>query len=98
MKSESLGGRDVPQSRAHLEMARDRVYLHPFRWTSLGLMLVEAMHLGMPVVGLATTEASELRGTGAGEFSNRIDVLRNAIRRFINDKEEAKQAGLSARA
>ena len=37
-------------------MARRRVYLHPIRWTSLGLSLLEAMHLGMPVVALGTTE------------------------------------------
>src|SRR6266540_3154898 len=36
------------------ELARRRVYLHPVRWTSLGLSLVEAMHLAMPVVALAT--------------------------------------------
>lgn len=34
-------------------MARRRVYLHTARWTSLGLSLLEAMHLGMPVVAVA---------------------------------------------
>ena len=48
---------DLPQHRMHDEMARRRVYLHPLRWTSLGLSLLEAMHLGMPVVAVATTEA-----------------------------------------
>ena len=49
---------DLPQDRLHTEMARRRVYLHPVRWTSLGLSLIEAMMLGMPVVALATTEAA----------------------------------------
>ena len=46
---------DLPQGRLHEAMARRRVYLHPMRWTSLGLSLIEAMHLGMPVVALART-------------------------------------------
>ena len=41
----------------HAELARRRAYLHLCRWTSLGLSLIEAMTIGMPVVALATTEA-----------------------------------------
>ena len=49
----ALGGiDDLPQDALHTEMARRRVYVHPIRWTSLGLSLLEAMHLGMPVVAL----------------------------------------------
>ena len=36
--------------------ARYRFFFNPIRYTSLGLALCEAMMLGMPVVGLATTE------------------------------------------
>ena len=50
-------------------MARRRVYLHPIRWTSLGLSLLEAMHLGMPVVALATTEVPEAVPPEAGVVS-----------------------------
>src|SRR5215207_3085290 len=50
---------DIPHADLHAEMARRRVYLHPIRWTSLGLSLLEAMHLGMPVVALGTTEVHE---------------------------------------
>ena len=41
----------------HAEVARRRAYLHLCRWTSLGLSLIEAMQMGMPVLALATTEA-----------------------------------------
>ena len=34
------------QEDMHAELARRRVYLHPMRWTSLGLSLIEAMQLG----------------------------------------------------
>ncbi len=60
MGAAALGGMEnPPQARLHEEMARRRVYPHPIRWTSLGLSLLEAMHLGMPVVALATTETAE---------------------------------------
>lgn len=88
---------DLPQAEMHRELARRRVYVHPFRWTSLGLSLVEAMHLGMPVVTLATTEAVEAVPPGAGARSNRMDVLTGAVRRFLADPDEAAQAGRVAR-
>ena len=76
MDSGRLGGiEDVPQHRLHDEMARRRLYLHPIRWTSLGLSLIEAMHLGMPVVALATTEAPEAVPAAAGVTSTRVDTI-----------------------
>jgi len=89
---------DLPQAAMHAELARRRVYLHPFRWTSLGLALVEAMHLGMPVVALATTEAVEAVPPAAGVCSTRLDVLTGAVRRFLADPEAAAAAGRAARA
>ncbi|WP_309232825.1 glycosyltransferase [Blastococcus sp. TML/C7B] len=62
---------DPPQAAMHAELARRRVYVHPVRWTSLGLSLLEAMHLGMPVVALATTEVVEAVPAGAGLISTR---------------------------
>jgi glycosyltransferase involved in cell wall biosynthesis len=88
---------DLPQDRMHAALARRRVYVHPFRWTSLGLSLLEAMHLGMPVVALATTEAVEAVPPDAGVLSTRLDVLRAGIRRYLNDLAEAAEAGRAAR-
>jgi Glycosyl transferases group 1 len=99
MDAGSVGGiEDVPQHRLHDEMARRRVYLHPIRWTSLGLSLLEAMHLGMPVVALATTEAPEAVPVGAGVISTRVDVLAEAAREFLADPDRAREAGRAARA
>ncbi len=89
---------DLPQSRLHEEMARRRVYLHPVRWTSLGLSLIEAMHLGMPVVALATTEVPEAVPPEAGIVSNRLDVLASELRRLVAEPEEARLLGKAARA
>jgi glycosyltransferase involved in cell wall biosynthesis len=99
MDAASVGGiEDVPQHRLHDEMARRRVYLHPIRWTSLGLSLIEAMHLGMPVVALATTEAPEAVPPEAGVISTRVDALAGAAREFLADPDRAREAGLAARA
>jgi hypothetical protein len=98
MDSESIGGiGDVPHAELHAEMARRRVYLHPIRWTSLGLSLLEAMHLGMPVVALGTTEVPEAVPPEAGVVSNDLDVLASALRRMVRDPAEARERGLAAR-
>jgi hypothetical protein len=94
-----LGGiEDLPQERLHDEMARRRVYFHPIRWTSLGLSLLEAMHLGMPIVALATTEVAEAVPAGAGVVSNRLDVLSDALHDLVRSPEEARHMGERARA
>jgi len=89
---------DLPQARMHAELARRRVYLHPYRWTSLGLALIEAMTLGMPVVAVAATEAVEAVPPEAGVISTRVDVLARALKDFAADPERAAQAGKAARA
>ncbi|ONH23655.1 glycosyltransferase [Pseudofrankia asymbiotica] len=88
---------DVTQRRMHIEFARRRVYAHLPRWTSLGLSLLEAMHLGMPVVALATTEAYEAVPPGAGILSTDPGVLVDAARRFIADPDLARAHGEKAR-
>jgi hypothetical protein len=98
MDAEALGGDDVPQRHLHEEMAQRRLYLHPIRWTSLGLSLIEAMHLGMPVVALATTEAPDAVPAEAGVLSTRVDRLAEGARALLADPERARAAGLAARA
>jgi glycosyltransferase involved in cell wall biosynthesis len=95
----SIGGiEDLPQARLHDEMARRRVYVHPIRWTSLGLSLLEAMHMGMPVVALGTTEVHEAVPPEAGVVSTNVDVLADAMHRMIEDADEAAERGRAARA
>ena len=97
MDAERIGGEALPQARLHDEMARRRVYLHPVRWTSLGLSLLEAMELGMPVVALATTEVVEAVTPEAGVLSTNVDVLRGAVRELIADPDRGREMGLVAR-
>lgn len=89
--------RDLPQGALHPAMARCRLYLHPVRWTSLGLSLLEAMFLGMPVVALDTTEVREAVPEDAGVVSNRLDVLDEAVRAFLADPGLAAHTGKRAR-
>jgi glycosyltransferase involved in cell wall biosynthesis len=99
MGAAALGGiENLPQVELHAAMARRRVYLHPVRWTSLGLSLVEAMHLGMPVVALATTEVPEAVPAEAGVISTRVEVLARAVRALLDDPEQARAMGKAARA
>lgn len=98
MKCAELGGiEDLPQARLHDEMARRRAYLHPIRWTSLGLSLLEAMHLGMPVVALGTTEVAEAVPPAAGFVSTDVETLARGLRELIADPGQARERGLAAR-
>src|SRR5436190_8219992 len=93
-----LGGiEDLAQERLHDEMARRRAYLHPVRWTSLGLSLIEAMQLGMPIVALATTEVVEAVPPRAGIVSTRVDALSRGLRELVDNPELARARGRVAR-
>ncbi|MFC4000869.1 glycosyltransferase [Prauserella oleivorans] len=88
---------DLGQEKLHREMARRRVYVHTARWTSLGLSLIEAMQLGMPVVALATTEATAAVPPEAGFVSTDVTALAEGVRRLLDDPELAVHMGKSAR-
>ena len=97
--SERLGvHEDLPQETMHTEMARRRVYVHTSRWTSLGLSLLEAMHLGMPVVVLGATEAPMAVPREAGVVTTRREELVEAVRHYLHSPDEAAAAGRAARA
>jgi glycosyltransferase involved in cell wall biosynthesis len=88
---------DLPQARLHQELSMRRVYVHPFRWTSLGLSLIEAMFLGLPVVVLAATEAPRAVPPAAGAISTDPADLHAAVGRFTRDYPAARAAGQAAR-
>ncbi len=88
---------DVPARRLMRQVARRRVYLHTARWTSLGLSLVEAMYLGMPVVAVAATMAPLVVPAEAGVVSADVKTLAHALEGFVTDRAAATLAGKSAR-
>ncbi|WP_198929535.1 glycosyltransferase [Mycobacterium persicum] len=91
------GRGDVAAPRLWEQVARRRVYLHTARWTSLGLSLVEAMFLGMPVVVAGTTMVPLLMPAEAGVVSADVDALGRGLREFMNDHASAVAAGKAAR-
>ena len=88
---------DLKTRELHRELARCRVYVHPMRWTSLGLSLLEAMHLAMPVVVLASTEAPRAVPPEAGAVSADVDELLRCAERLVANPDEARRRGLAAR-
>ncbi len=93
------GGRhaDLRQDELHAAMATRRAYLHAYRWTSLGLSVLEAMTLGSPVLVLAATAAPEAVPPGTGVVSSDVDELAAAARRLVADPDEAAALGAAGR-
>jgi hypothetical protein len=93
-----LGGcAELSQPELHDALARRRLYVHPNRWTSLSLSLLEAMHLGLPVVAVATTEVAEAVPCDCGYVSNDIDRLIAGTRELLHEPERARVMGQAAR-
>jgi glycosyltransferase involved in cell wall biosynthesis len=79
-------------------MARHRVFFNPIRYTSLGLAIIEAMMVGMPIVGLGTTElVTVIRNGENGFVDTRVDALVDTTRRLLKDPAEARRLGEAAR-
>ncbi|MGL5859284.1 MAG: glycosyltransferase [Angustibacter sp.] len=89
---------DLPQDALHDQLARRRAYLHAYRWTSLGLSLIEAMMLGCPVLVLAATAAPQAVPPGAGVVTADVDQLAATARELLHDRDAARAYGQVARA
>jgi len=75
-----------------------RFFFNPIRYTSLGLAICEAMMLGIPVVGLATTELSTVIENGrSGYVHTDIDYLVEKMKLLLNDPDHAAQMGQAGR-
>ena len=88
---------DLPQHAMHRMLATNRAYLHPYRWTSLGLSLIEAMMIGLPVLALPVTAAPESVPPETGVLSSDPDVLAATALRWLADPEEAAERGAAGR-
>ena len=88
---------DLPTEQLFSELAKRRLYLHPARWTSLGLSLLEAMHLGMPVVAVNATEIGRAVPPEVGFVSDNVAELHAAARRLLTEPERATEYGKRAR-
>lgn len=99
MGSERVGGDgEVPQQELGAVMAAHRFFFNPIRHTSLGLAIIEAMMVGMPIVGLATTElVTVVRNGENGFIDTRLDPLTEVMQTLLKDAALARQWGDAAR-
>lgn len=88
----------IDNARLPALMAEYRFFFHPIRYTSLGLALIEAMMVGVPIVGLATTELpSVIRDGHNGFCDTRLARLQDRMKWLIAEPEEARRMGEAAR-
>lgn len=99
MGAERSGGHgEVANHALPAFMARHRYFFNPIRYTSLGLSIIEAMMVGLPIVGLATTElVTVIRSGDNGVVDTRLPVLVDAMQRLRRDPAEARRLGEAAR-
>ena len=99
MESEQLGGLgEIPHHELARFSARYRFLFNPIRYTSLGLAVLEAMLVGLPVVALATTEyATAIEDGVSGYVDTDVDTLVERMERLLRDPDEARRLGNGAR-
>ncbi|WP_151636675.1 glycosyltransferase family 4 protein [Noviherbaspirillum aerium] len=78
--------------------AQYRFFFNPIRYTSLGLAVIEAMMIGMPIVGLATTEMSTVIDNGvSGYVDTNVEALIDHMQALNDDPQLARRLGEGAR-
>jgi glycosyltransferase involved in cell wall biosynthesis len=99
MQAEKLGGRgEVPHSQLAQFTAQYRFFFNPIRYTSLGLAVCEAMMLGMPIIGLATTEmATLIENHVSGYVDTNVDALIEFMQYLLKHPKEAHHLSQGAR-
>ncbi len=99
INAEELGGiPSLAYDELHAFEARYRFFFNPIRYTSLGLAVCEAMMIGMPVIGLATTEmVTAIENDISGFVSTDVDRLIDIMYALLAEPEEARRLGEGAR-
>ncbi len=97
--AQELGGIDsLDYGALHAFESRYRFFFNPIRYTSLGLAVCEAMMIGMPIVGLATTEMAAAVENGVSGFvDTNIETLTERMRELLRDPALARRLGQGAR-
>lgn len=99
MGAEELDGRgEVRHAQLPALVARHRFLFNPIRYTSLGLAVIEAMHAGVPVVGIATTEMATAVPNGVcGYVDTSVVRLVEHMRALLADPVLARRLGEGAK-
>jgi glycosyltransferase involved in cell wall biosynthesis len=98
MGTGELGLGEVLHPQLPQFISRYRFFFNPIRWTSLGLAICEAMMLGIPVVGMATTELSSvIQNERSGFVHTDLKYLVQQMKILLQDKNMAVQLGQEGR-
>jgi glycosyltransferase involved in cell wall biosynthesis len=99
MGSEAIGGLgEVGNADLPRAMAAYRFFFNPIRYTSLGLAVIEAMMVGLPIVCLATTElVSVIRDGENGFIDTSPERLVDGMRLLLERPVLAQELGRNAR-
>jgi hypothetical protein len=95
MDTKKLGGLGEILHPQLPEFIKDyRFFYNPIRYTSLGLAVIEAMMVGLPVVGLATTEmVTVVRDGHSGVLHTDPGYLIEQMQHLLEDGERALMLG-----
>jgi glycosyltransferase involved in cell wall biosynthesis len=98
MASEQLGGLgEIPHGQLPAFQTRYRFFFNPIRYTSLGLAVCEAMMVGMPIIGLATTElATVVENDVSGYLDTNLDSLVQQMHTLLQNPTLAQRLGAGA--
>jgi hypothetical protein len=89
---------EVPHRDLFAVVARYRAFFNPIRYTSLGLAVCEAMMLGLPIVGLATTEMATVIENGvSGYVGTDLGKMTDVLREVLQKPALARRMGEQAR-
>lgn len=79
-------------------LSRYRFYFNASRYTSLNLAMIEAMMVGLPIVGLATTEVAATVQNGFSGFADtNFETLVLRMRELQQNENLARELGANAR-
>lgn len=89
---------EIPFNQLLQFESRYRFFFNPIRYTSLGLSVCEAMMIGLPVIGLATTEMpAVIQNDVTGYIDTDLDRLIEKMKALLRDPAKAMQLGRAAR-
>jgi hypothetical protein len=99
MGATDLGGfGEVPHDELPAFLSKYRFFFNPIRYTSLGLSVCEAMMVGSPIVGLATTEmVTTVENGKTGYVETDVDKLIERMQHLIDNPGHALELSENAR-
>jgi hypothetical protein len=98
MGADKMGGLgEVAHDGLHALESHYRFFFNPIRYTSLGLAVCEAMMVGLPIVGLATTEMVTVVENGvSGYVDTDVGRLVGCMRELLKNPAHARELGEAA--